>query len=164
MDILKKNNVLVILWKVVATKGQWKGRGKTKGKWRGNSLLTIPNFFFSFLPQAFRLVPNLAGPGRSKLGWVWYPLGHLLFFKWHKSFLVTNATCPSPHMEFDQCVWAWWKREDPGDEAAPVRHSIWSLHNVVFFIAFTLHLDEIFKSLEISAQQFFEGKNSEERE
>ena len=33
--------------------------------------------------------------------------------------------------------------------------TIWILHNVVFFIAFTLHLFEISKSREISAQQMF---------
>ena len=160
MDIFFKNNVLLTLWKVAATKGQWKERGKTKGKWRGNSFLTIPNFFFSFLPQPFRLVPNLAGPGRSKLGWVWYPLGHLLFSKLHKPFQNVMLKLLMPHAH--RLPWnltcvsgAWWKRKDPGDKAAPVRHSIWSLHNVVFFIAFTLHLDEIFKSLEISAQQMF---------
>ena len=32
---------------------------------------------------------------------------------------------------------------------------LWSLHNVVFFIASKLHLNEIFKSLENSAQQMF---------
>ena len=162
MDIFLKNEVLIKLRKVAATKGQWKGRGKTKGKWRGNSFFTIPNFFFSFLPQPFRLVPNLAGPGGSKLGWIWYPSGHLLFFKLHKSFQNVMLKLLMPHAHrlpwnFTCVAGAWWKREDPGerDEAAPVRHSMWSSHNVVFFIAFTLHFDEIFKSLETSAQQMF---------
>ena len=33
--------------------------------------------------------------------------------------------------------------------------TLWSLHNEVFFIASTLHLDEIFKFLEISAREMF---------
>ena len=131
-----------------------KGERKNEREMERKFLSHYFQLLFSFVPQPFRLVPNLAGPGRSKLGWIWYSSGHLFFFKLHKSFQNVMLKLQMPHAH--RLPWsltcvagAWWKRKDPGerDEAAPVRHSMWSLHNVVFFIAFILHLNEIFKSL-----------------
>ena len=50
--------------------------------------------------------------------------------------------------------------------------TLWSLHNIVFFLASTLHSDKSFKFLDISAQEMFmkvssswifKEKNSEEQ-
>ena len=74
-------------------KGERKNEREMEGK-----LVSHHSQLLLFLPPlTLRLLRNLAGPRRSKLGWVWYPLEHLLFSKLHKRFLNVMLKLLMPH-------------------------------------------------------------------